>query len=173
MASIAPPENRQTVYDINKSADYGYITYEEYVQLISEAVGITPEEAKEIFHQKHIRNEPLIGFVRSLRAQYKTGLLSNVGVQAMSLIFTPEELEELFDAVTLSGEVGVVKPSPEIYEITAQRLGLLSDECVMIDDIPRNVEGAERVGMRGILYSSNAQLKAEIAKLTGEEQPHA
>lgn len=173
MATLASPENRQTVYDINKRADYGYISYDEYVRLIAEAVHISPDEACEIFQKKHIRNEPLIRYVRSLRSRYKTALLSNVGHDAITQIFTAEELENVFDTVVLSAEVGMVKPSPEIYTLTASRLDLRPDECVMIDDIPRNIEGAQLAGMKGIVYSSNQQIKTELERVLGSEQSDA
>jgi HAD superfamily hydrolase (TIGR01509 family) len=173
MATLASPENRQTVYDINKRADYGYISYDEYARLIAEAVHISPEEAREIFQKKHIRNEPLIQYVRSLRSRYKTALLSNVGHDAITQIFTAEELENVFDSVVLSAEVGMVKPSPEVYTLTASRLDLRPDECVMIDDIPRNIEGAQLAGMKGVVYSSNQQIKAELERVLGSEQSDA
>jgi len=173
MASIAPLENREAVYDINKRADYGYIAYEEYEQLIADAVNISREEVREIFRKQHVRNEPLIDFVRSLRSQYKTALLSNVGHSAINKIFAPEELEGLFDVVTLSADIGVVKPSPRIYQITAEQLGFQPEECIMIDDIERNVKGAENAGMKGLLFVSNNKLEADLSALLEQENARA
>jgi HAD superfamily hydrolase (TIGR01509 family) len=55
-----------------------------------------------------------------------------------------------------SGQVGVRKPGPEIYRLTADRLGVRPDECVFVDDIPANVEGARAVGMWALLHRDSA-----------------
>ena len=57
--------------------------------------------------------------------------------------------------------------SREIYEIMADRLGIPTDECVFIDDIPANVDGATRAGMKGLLYTTNHQLEVDLARVLG------
>lgn len=49
-----------------------------------------------------------------------------------------------------SCRVGLCKPDPRIYELCADRLGILPQEAVFLDDLPVNVAAAARVGMRGI-----------------------
>lgn len=173
LASLVPPGRREAVYEVNRAADYGYISYEEYLKSMAELIGTGPEDIDRIAQERFVRNDPLVDFARSLNPHYKTALLSNVGHSIIETLFTDQELSELFDAVVLSGEVGMVKPYPEIYELTASRLGLLPEECVMIDDLPKNTEGAERIGMKGLVYSSVRQLEADLGILTGAENPHA
>ena len=169
LAGLASPENREAVYDVNRSADRGYLSHEEYVRLMAELVNLTPDDVRKIFREQHIRNEPLIDFVRELRSRYKTALLSNVGHNVIDKLFTDEELTGLFDTVVLSAEVGIVKPYPEIFELTASRLGLPPEECVMIDDLPKNTEGAEMAGMKGLVYGSMRQLKTDLGRLAEVE----
>lgn len=173
LAELAQPENREAVYDVSLSADYGYISHEEYARRMAELIGGTPEDVERIGRDRHVLNAPMVDFVKSLRGSYKTALLSNAGHGVMNTLFTPEEQADLFDTVVLSSEVGAIKPYPEIYELTASRLDLQPEECIMIDDSPRNVEGAEITGMKGILYGSAEQVKAEVYKLVGTEGHHA
>jgi HAD superfamily hydrolase (TIGR01509 family) len=174
LASLAPPERREAVYEVNRAADYGYISHDEYLSSMAELIDTQPEEVEKISRERFIRNDPLVDYVRSLRPQYKTALLSNVGYSVMGTLFTEKELTGLFDAVVLSGEVGMVKPYPEIFELTASRLGLRPEECVMIDDLPKNTEGAERVGMKGLVYGSVRQIKTDLNDLAEiEESRHA
>ena len=56
-------------------------------------------------------------------------------------------LAELFDAWVISGEVGLRKPDPAIYELAAERLGLPPDACVFVDDLPGNLKPALALGM--------------------------
>ncbi len=74
-----------------------------------------------------------------------------------------------FDTLVFSGEVGAAKPDPEIYHLTARRLGLTAAECVLVDDSPRYVAGAVAAGMVGVRHVSVAQTLTELAALFPEE----
>lgn len=113
-------------------------------------------------------NDPLIELTRSLHDRYKTAMLSNISRSFVDQLFSQKELDELFDVVVLSGELGIAKPSPEIYELTAMRLGVLPEECVLIDDSQINIDGAWRVGMQALYYETLEQCQADLAKLLGE-----
>ena len=56
----------------------------------------------------------------------------------------------------------VLKPEPRIYSLLLERWGLLAKECLFIDDVSANVEGARRMGMEAILYESHEQLLKEL-----------
>ena len=59
---------------------------------------------------------------------------------------------QIFDATVISGDVGLHKPQPEIYLLGAERIGVPPERCVFVDDLRENVEGAEAVGMAGVLH---------------------
>ncbi|KAF0962974.1 MULTISPECIES: HAD-IA family hydrolase [unclassified Rhodococcus (in: high G+C Gram-positive bacteria)] len=71
----------------------------------------------------------------------------------------------LVDQVVLSGDVGVAKPDPRIYRLTAESLGLDPGDCIFVDDLPVNVRGAVAVGMVGIHHVDGAATADEIAIL--------
>jgi putative hydrolase of the HAD superfamily len=97
------------------------------------------------------RNERMIDFVRSLRGLYKIGLLSNViNRHSLDERFHPDELNQLFDTVIASGDVGLEKPDAGIYELAAHQLDVKPEECLFIDDILDFCHAAERVGMQSI-----------------------
>ena len=58
-------------------------------------------------------------------------------------------LDELFDAVVISAEVGLHKPQPEIYLLAAERLGVEPAECVFVDDLRENCAGRRGGGHDG------------------------
>lgn len=74
------------------------------------------------------------------------------------------DLTALADAVVISSEVGVRKPSRAIYEIACTRLGVAPDECVMIDDLEHNLQGAERLGIRGLFHTDAPTTIATLAE---------
>ncbi len=109
-------------------------------------------------------NEEMIAAVRAARAGgLKTALLSN----SWSVDhYDPEMLAELFDVSVISGEVGMHKPRPEIYELTIERLGVPAAQCAFIDDLRENCEGAEAVGMTALRHRDPAETIARLEQLT-------
>ncbi len=110
-------------------------------------------------------DEAMIDAVRELRSGgVRTGLISNSWGTG---IYEPRMLSELFDAVVISGEVGLHKPQPEIYALGAERLGVEPEACVFVDDLRENVAGAERAGMTAILHRDPEATVAELRRLFG------
>lgn len=92
----------------------------------------------------------------------KTGLLSNSW--GMDL-YPRSELDELFDVVVISGEVGVRKPDPLIFAITTERLGVSPEHCVFVDDHPGHLQAAADAGMATVLHISPEQTIAELEQM--------
>ena len=65
----------------------------------------------------------------------------------------------------ISGDVGLHKPQPEIYMLGAERLGVAAERCVFVDDLRENVEGAEAVGMAGVLHRDSAETIRQLERL--------
>jgi putative hydrolase of the HAD superfamily len=76
-------------------------------------------------------------------------------------------LDELFDAVVISGDVGLHKPQPEIFLMGAERIGVAPEECVFVDDLRENCAGAEAVGMKAILHRGSAGTLPQLEELLG------
>lgn len=162
LRQLLPPDRRQELTDLSMSSDYGYISREEYFARASEITGISATELQAITARQHIRNDALMEYLKSMKSHYKIGLLSNVGSNVMDNLFSPAEQAELFDAVVLSSDIGMIKPNPDIFEFTASKLGVLPEECIMIDDLLINIEGARQVGMKGVVYSTVEQAKCVV-----------
>lgn len=70
-----------------------------------------------------------------------------------------------FRHIVVSGDLKVIKPDPAIYHALATACDLDLSTCVFIDDSPKNVRGAEAVGMTGLHYTTPARLAADLAAL--------
>jgi putative hydrolase of the HAD superfamily len=77
------------------------------------------------------------------------------------------DFDRMFDAVVISGEVGLRKPEPGIYRLAASRIGVPPQDCVFVDDVRVNVEGAAAVGMIGVLHRTAAETIPELEELLG------
>jgi putative hydrolase of the HAD superfamily len=67
--------------------------------------------------------------------------------------------------MVVSAAIGHVKPDPEAYEITAEKLGVEPSECVFIDDKESFCQAAEAVGMKSVWYREFEQARADLEKL--------
>ncbi len=106
---------------------------------------------------------PLFSVTRVVRdAGIRTALLSNADGG-----FEQPEWAELFDEVVVSGAVGVAKPDAEVYSLTARRLGVPPQQCVFVDDLRNNVDGAVAVGMVGVHHRSARGTVEELEVLFG------
>lgn len=98
------------------------------------------------------------------RAGIRTGLISNsVGAD----IYDRATLDDLFDAIVISGEVGLHKPQPEIFLLGAEQTGVTPADCVFVDDLRENCAGAEAVGMTAILHRGPERTLPELQRLLG------
>jgi putative hydrolase of the HAD superfamily len=111
-------------------------------------------------------DEAMVEAVRAVKvAGVPTGLISNSwGGTSYDRVRDPAEL---FDAMIISGEVGLHKPEPEIFRLGAERLGVAPGACVFVDDLRENCEGAEAVGMTAILHRGAEGTIAELERLLG------
>jgi epoxide hydrolase-like predicted phosphatase len=110
-------------------------------------------------------DQDMVAAVRTARAAgIRTALLSN----SWGVDYYPRELlEELFEEIVISGEVGMRKPDADAYLHTAERLGLRPEECVFVDDHDDNVETAARIGMRTVHHQETARTIEELERALG------
>jgi HAD superfamily hydrolase (TIGR01509 family) len=108
---------------------------------------------------------PNVLLVKDLKehTDHQLYLLSNFDAHAINtLALTYPEFFSLFDGVIVSGQVGLLKPYPEMYRYLLQRYDLHAEDSLFIDDQYENVQGAEHVGIPCVLYKNPSQLRKQI-----------
>lgn len=164
--NLVKPVQYEALNDIIHATDHGYITRQDFLDQVSELSGVSADAVAAVLHDKQRRNDDIIDRIRQLKPAFKIGLLSNMGPDTLDTLFTVSEREELFDDVLISSEVGLIKPSRDLYELALERLGSAADETIFIDDRAVNIDGAKLVGIKTILFASNEQFEQELALLT-------
>jgi len=106
----------------------------------------------------------LVEYIRSLRGDFHTGLISNAWSGLREFI-TKERVIDVFDTVIISAEVGVVKPSAGIYELALKQAKVEAGEAVFVDDMPVNIEACEKVGMKGVLFNDPLESLGHLKRL--------
>lgn len=91
--------------------------------------------------------------------------LSNFSAETFPLTRDRFSVFDRFDGIVISGEVGMVKPQPEIYRLVCERHDLDINRCVFVDDSPVNVRGAEAAGMSALHFTGVATLRRDLADL--------
>ncbi|MBQ3383934.1 MAG: HAD family phosphatase [Erysipelotrichaceae bacterium] len=139
--------------------DAGIMTEQE---MYDEAVKRIPEHLHQTAHNLIFDwNDPIIpvkgmeDFVRECKEKgYGIYLLSNASV-AQPVYWLRIPGHQYFDGTVVSALEKVMKPDVRIYQILLDRYGLKAEECLFIDDVQRNIAGAEKAGIRGYLFDGN------------------
>jgi epoxide hydrolase-like predicted phosphatase len=145
----------------------GRLPEEEFEPQLAAILGVGAPSLIDRLFAGSLPDEEMLGAVRRARAAgVRTGLISNSwGTRRYDRTL----LAQLFDAVVISGEIGIRKPAPEIYELGAQRVGLAPTQCVFVDDLPFNLTPAAELGMGTVHHTSTPDTIAQLERLLGVE----
>lgn len=133
---------------------------------LSEVAGreVSPHGLLQRMFDQFVHAPAMSGLVlRARRAGLRTGLLSN----SWGNEYPREGWDEMFDAIVISGEVGMRKPEPEIFAHVLELLGLTAGETVFVDDLDHNVTAARELGIVGVHHTSYESTASELESLFG------
>jgi putative hydrolase of the HAD superfamily len=149
-----------------RGVEKGELSEDEFGESFGELLGIERRAGlvDRMFAGMRPDEEMLRALRRARAAGIRTGLISNsMGAGRYDRAAFPE----LFDGVVISGEVGMHKPQAEIFLLGAERAGVEASDCVFVDDLRQNCEGAEAVGMTAILHRGAERTVPELERLFG------
>ncbi len=147
-------------FDASYQQDMGNINTGEFLQRLSDLQG-RPITQKEIDATAKV-DQAVLAIVQSLTKNYKLALLSNAPSVFLRDILAKHRLEQHFNEIVISSEVGMVKPQADIFKHTLQKLGTKADETIFIDDNEKHVTAADKLGIRTIHFHAAEQLKNEL-----------
>ena len=153
-----------------RALERGELTEDGFAERFGELLELAPERRAGLVERMfgHIRpDDEMVAALRRARAQgIRTGLISNsMGAGR----YDRSTFGELFDGVVISGDEGIHKPQPEIYELGCERVGLAPADCVFVDDLRENCDGAEAVGMTAVLHRGAERTLPRLEDLLGVE----
>jgi 2-haloacid dehalogenase len=111
---------------------------------------------------------PIVGSVEILAELRDRGILL-YGLTNWSAETYPPARERYaflswFRGILVSGEVGVIKPDPRIFELLIERFGIASESAVYIDDVAANIDAARSFGIHAIQFTTPAALRQELLR---------
>jgi putative hydrolase of the HAD superfamily len=156
--------------ELVRALERGELSEEGFAERFGELLALEPGRRDGLVDRMfgHIApDEEMVEALRRARAQgVRTGLISNsMGAGRYDRSTFPE----LFDGVVISGDEGMHKPEPAIYKLGCERVGLPPDDCVFVDDLRENCDGAEAVGMTAVLHRGAERTLPRLEELLGVE----
>ena len=91
--------------------------------------------------------------------------LTNWSAETFCQVRDRYEVFSLLDGMVVSGEEHIVKPDEAIFKRLLERYGLNAAECIFVDDLQRNVDGAIQAGLQGLLFRGAESLREDFTRL--------
>jgi len=153
--------------DVTRRYETGRITSDEFFAEVAELgeLSLARNEFMAAFTNIFTPIPATLDLIPMLKSNYKLGLLSNTGQWDFEHAIKTFDHFALFDAVTLSFEVGSMKPDKRIFADMLKKLGSRPQECVFIDDSPENVAAAAEMAFNAVQYICPDQLTSALQKL--------
>ena len=138
----------------------------EYWKQFSRELNIDPVNSKKmsrLWNKIFSPNTQMLELIKKLSKKYKIGLLSNMS-QGHKKWLLSKGVAKPFkkNHIIWSCDINVRKPDKRIYTLALKKLGSKPNETIFVDDFPRNIKAAKKVGEYGIVYKNH---KAFLKKL--------
>lgn len=146
-------------------ATLGEITTDEHWLNVATRFNLDQKELKNFiseFWRGDRLDQELVAYIRNLKQEYRSGLLSNAWSDTRKMLTHKHPCLDAFHEAVFSAEVGLMKPDAKIYQLILRKLGIAPEESIFIDDYPENIQGANVVGIHGILFQNSPQAISEI-----------
>jgi putative hydrolase of the HAD superfamily len=144
----------------------GRLSTVEYRRIVRDQFPLTcsDEQFDQAVSDMFAPNREVCALIPSFKERFKLLLLSNTN-DLHYRHFSRQFANTLghFDEQVLSHRVGMRKPDPKIYEHCLHLAGVDASQCLFIDDLQANIEGAKKCGWQGILYRPGHSLKHLLA----------
>jgi len=137
----------------------------QHINQICQLKNVDFEQFKGFFNDIFVENPQVVDLIKKLKPRYKLGMISNTNSIHSLHLLEKYALFKDFDRVWLSHEAGIRKPDPSIYQMALSHFSVAPGETVFIDDLPKNVQGAQKVGMKAIQFKNYDQLTQELEKM--------
>lgn len=131
------------------------ITKEYSLEEISKRVVLKYSKIPEIWNE----------LLPKIKGSYKLAVINNGPAMTVPYFKKENNFVEFFPIFINSSEVGSKKPDSRIYLIALQQMNLKPEECIFIDDTLVNVLGAEKIGIKGLLFTDYEKLLIHLKAL--------
>jgi len=158
------PVGRELYHQVER----GELSQPDFEEKIAQLLGVQPSGLIQGL-LADLRPEPVMAEVvaRARTARIRVGVITNSWGTAPYDPYAVYQLDQRFDAVVISSQVGLRKPEPAIYRLAADELAVPLGRIVFVDDIVANLQPAHELGMAVIHHVDPARTVRELERLLG------
>lgn len=99
-------------------------------------------------------NDGFLDFMKAIRKEYKLAIISNDSSRWSKYLREKFNINQYFDAISISGDLKTRKPDERIFRLTMEKLAVNAAECLYVDDRRGYLGAASKLGMNTILFNS-------------------
>lgn len=159
---IIPQQDQQKYIDKLDELDLGNISFEDFIEEMSQGSGMSPEEINKEVDSIPKLDKDLLDFISNLKKHYRIGLFTNaINTTIYKLL---GDNIELFDIKLISSEVKLIKPDTKIFELAIKLSGVTAEEILFIDDNKVNIDAANSMNINTIIYTDYTDFIKQINK---------
>ncbi|NLA42925.1 HAD-IA family hydrolase [Candidatus Saccharibacteria bacterium] len=154
------------IQELGRALQSGLISLDAFIAKAARYTNSSDKDITELMQKSLVRYDEVFDYAWQLKERgYRLAVLSSIGSDSVSRLFTKMERTELFDAIVASGGTSASKPSPSAFEVTIDRLNVSPEESIMIDDWSVNIEAAKSVGLKGVEFISLTDCRRQVEEL--------
>ena len=156
--------------DAGRKASVGEYSVDEVWEWVRQELDLSQEEGQQLardFWQGDDLDSELVAYIRGLRVKFQTGLISNAWLELRGMLENHWHIDDAFDDLVISAEVGLAKPDPAIYRLALERLNVEADRAVFVDDFIQNIAAAAEIGMHAVHFTNPDQAMADVNQHIG------
>jgi putative hydrolase of the HAD superfamily len=163
------PEGQELYHQVER----GELRQPDFEQKIAQLLGVQPSGLIQGL-LADLRPEPVMteAVLNARRIGIRVGVITNSWGTAPYDPYAVYQLDQRFDAVVISSQVGLRKPEPAIYRLAADELALPTTRIVFVDDIAANLQPAQELGMAVIHHVDPTRTVRELDRLLGLSDRH-
>jgi epoxide hydrolase-like predicted phosphatase len=150
-------------------SDLGRLSRSDFNEEASKLTGIPVIEIAHGIEAEMVIDARLVNYTEKLKKSgFRVACLSNGSHEWTLQVINEHGLKYLFEDVILSSDLGIVKPDSEIYLRALRKLGVRPREAIFVDDRRANVDAAEALGIRSLVFTDTATFMKDFEKATKE-----
>lgn len=161
---VAPYDSiKHEMLDLQDKVDLGDLPVSAYNEFLSVKTGKDPDFIEGDILSKFYLHGDVIALIKKLREQHiKTAIVSNFPDKWFTYLQEKFDFNHLFDEIFVSSRLHMIKPQKEFFHYVLEKLAIKPQEAVFTDDKKKYTDGAEQVGIHGVVFTSAEELKRHL-----------
>lgn len=147
----------------------GKLTEAQAINILHKQLNLPEKQLGQLLLGLKVHQTPIAGSIALLKklklAKYNLYAITDNIKEIIAFHHNNSDFLRFFIDVIVSADLGILKPSPDIYLHLLNKYHLNPTKTVFIDDVPQNIEGAKKVGMHGILFTNTKACETELIRL--------